>query len=86
MEDVAIWAAAVSAIGAAVAAFLSWRTNVQARRAAEDARLASLHSQLSRVEGKELITIVNAGPGIAKGCFFWSSRGRSSVGPRAGPG
>jgi len=44
-----MWSAVVSAAGAALAAFFSWRSNVQARAVARDQQLPYLHAQLADV-------------------------------------
>lgn len=70
MSDLATWSAAASAIAAAIAAFFSWRSNVQARAEAREQQLPHLHAQLVDVSDRRLIEIVNDGPGIAKGVGF----------------
>jgi len=69
-KDVAMWSAAVSAAGAAIAAFFSWRSNVQTRAAAREQQLPYLHAQLVDVRGQRAVSIENGGPGIAKGVGF----------------
>jgi hypothetical protein len=69
VREVALWSAAVSAAGAALAAFFSWRSNGQTRAAARE-QLPYLHAQLVDVRGQRAISIENGGPGIAKGVGF----------------
>lgn len=69
-RDLAIWSTVASAAAAALAAFFSWRSNVQARSAAREQQLPHLHAQLADVRGQRAISIENGGPGLAKGVGF----------------